>query len=583
MSQSGQLTDTTQKKPKKRKPTQLQLKRLSKSAQKQLSHSAIISIFSAALWIVQAASIAGLVADYVEEANLSSHLLNLILFAGAGALRIILNHRADHLAFQAADDTIAELRRSLLDKIASISPFSAAKTPSAQFTALFAEKLNTLFPYLTAYRSAYSRSMVIPLIILGISFWYSWVAGLILLIAGPLIPLFMALVGYAAQDASEAQLKEVTSLNVLLLDRLRALQDIRLLGAQTRTVDAFAEKAQDLRHKTLKVLSIAFLSSTVLELFSALGVAMMAVYVGFSLLGELNFGAYSTPLTVFEGVFLLLIAPDFFQPLRDLATAWHDKATAQALMGELEDFTETQATPFVGQACQACDHQEDIPPAALNNPLIELSGLSINFNGNGALEYPNRIIVPGKSLAITGPSGSGKSTLLALLAGLIPATTGDILINGFPLDATNANLWRSQIAWIPQFPQFQSGTLAENLSLGTTHDHMQQHLADALQSIDATHIIDRLPQGLNTRLGEDGTGLSGGEARRLMIARAICSGRPILMADEPTADLDEDTANLITHALLSCAAQGKTVLIATHDNKLASALNATLSLEKAYA
>ena len=577
------MADATQVEPKKRKTSHFQRKILSDKAQKQLTYSSVLSILSAALWLIQAATIASLISDYVEGTGLSSHIMNLIIFTAAGLLRILLNHVTDNLSYKAADDTVASLRHTLLDKVSATSPHSPHKIPSAQFTSLFAEKLNALYPYLTAYRSAYGRSMVMPLIILGISFWYSWVAGIILLIAGPLIPVFMALVGYAAQDASEAQLKEVTSLNVLLLDRLRALQDIRLLGAQNRTIEAFGEKAHDLRHKTLKVLGIAFLSSTVLELFSALGVAMMAVYIGFSLLGEINFGAYQTPLTVYEGVFLLLLAPDFFQPLRDLATAWHDKATAQALMLELEDFTEAQTLPFVGQASQANKSQTKLPGTAFSNPLIELQDLSISFNGHHTIQYPDTLIVPGKSLAITGSSGSGKSTLLALLAGLIPPTTGNILINGFPLNATNANLWRSQVAWIPQFPQFQSGTLADNLSLGSTHEHMQQHLAEALQSIEAQHIIDRLPEGLNTVLGEDGTGLSGGEARRIMIARAICSGRPILMVDEPTADLDEETALLIQKALLNCTAQGFTVIVATHDDNLASTMNATLSLEKIYA
>ncbi len=577
------MTQSTQKTPEKRKATQIQRKLLSRSAQKQLSHSATISILSSALWLVQAASIAGLVADYATGADLSSHLTNLILFAGAGLVRIALNHLAEYWAYKAADESVADLRRTLLEKIISISPFSAARPPSAQFTSLFAEKLNALYPYLTSYHAAYRRTMVMPLIILGISFWHSWVAGLILLIGGPLIPVFMALVGYAAQDASEAQLKEVSSLNVLLLDRLRALQDIRLLGAQQHTTEAFADKAQALHTKTLKVLSIAFLSSTVLELFAALGVAMMAVYVGFSLLGELNFGAYTTPLTIFEGVFLLLIAPDFFQPLRDLAAAWHDKATAQALMVELEDFTEAQTQSFVGPATQEWCAVRSIPADALRNPLIQLHGLSIRFNETCAITYPDTTIQPGTSLAITGPSGSGKSTLLALLAGLVPPTSGDILINDFPLDATNGNLWRSQIAWIPQFPQFQRGTLADNLSLGSSPEHVQRYLPEALQRIEAAHIIDRLPDGLMTLLGEDGAGLSGGEARRMMIARAICSHRPVLLADEPTADLDEETADLIKQALLNCASQGCTVIIATHDNKLASAMNATLSLEKSYA
>ncbi len=215
---------------------------------------------------------------------------------------------------------------------ASDSAFGGAGSISA----LAGEKLDLLTPYITRYASARARVMVVPIVIfalalcgfLGRSPWSCC-------LSGPLIPVFMALVGMAAKDASRRQMVEIGTLNDLLVERLSALVDIRLLGAGKSVLEGFSTQASDLRQRTMAVLRVAFLSSTVLELFAAIGVAMVAVYVGFSLLGALEFGTWGGPLTPQAGIFLLLLAPEFYQPLRDLAAAWHDKASADAVFDEL--------------------------------------------------------------------------------------------------------------------------------------------------------------------------------------------------------------------------------------------------------
>jgi ATP-binding cassette subfamily C protein CydD len=326
----------------------------------------------------------------------------------------------------------------------------------------------------------------------------------------------------------------------------------------------FEDRAEGLRARTMAVLRVAFLSSTVLELFSAIGVAMVAVYVGFALLGELGFGAWTTPLTLSQGVFLLMLAPDFFQPLRDLAAAWHDKAAALAVARDLTEIEAGDDETILGDGAATAALPGDAP--------IRLRGL-----GLGAMRFPDLDIAPGQSLAFTGPSGSGKSTLIALIGGLVAVERGTVMIGDKPLTEDSADAWRARIAWVPQTPHFHPGPLRDTLTLGLPEADADA-IARGLALASASDIVARLPQGLDTPLGESGTGVSGGEARRLMLARAALSGRRVILADEPTADLDAETASEIIAALSALSAQGATVIVATHDAALAQAMETHVAL-----
>lgn len=412
-----------------------------------------------------------------------------------------------------------------------------------------------------------TRASVLPVVLLILAFSQSWVAGLTLLIAGPLIPIFMALVGMAAENASRRQMDEIGTMNDMALDRLAAMLDIRLLGATERVAAVFATRAEALRERTMAVLRIAFLSSTVLELFSALGVAMVAVFVGFTLLGEIGFGYWGSELTLGQGLFLLLIAPEFFQPLRDLAAAWHDRAAGFAVVADLDALDAAPRTGLVGAGTGA---------APLGGPVeLRISGAVADVAGR-AVPLPDLTLRAGYSLALTGPSGVGKTTALAALAGLVPLTNGEIRICGQRLGTENADAWRARIAMMPQRPHFPDETLRTWLEpKGTGADPMP-----ALKLADAADIVRRLPEGLETRLGETGGGVSGGEARRLLLARAILTGADLILADEPTADLDPETAQRITASLRRLQSEGRTILVATHDPELAAAMDARIEVAR---
>lgn len=530
-----------------------------------------ISAISSLLWIGQSAAIAigisGLISD---SADAFLPWSSAVVFALLGIVRGLLNWKADEMAFNISDNIIARERQKIVAFEALRSPADNAGLSSGAVAALITEKLNALQPYIARYWPAQFRVSIIPLAFILVIFPFSWVAALILLISGPLIPVFMALVGGSAQTASQKHMQEVGTINSLLVDRLSALLDIRLLDASARTIEQFQQAADRLATQTMRVLKIAFLSSTVLELFSAIGVAMIAVYVGFSLLGQIQFGAYSQPLTITEGIFILMLAPEFFQPLRDLGAAWHDRAAAQAVADEIAEYCAHDANRILGTGGTA--------PSNFTTSTIIASNLSYITSNKFRIQYPDFTINSGSTVALVGKSGAGKSTLLALLAGLLPASSGTIKIDNQVLSHENADQWRANVGWVSQSPHFTNNTLLNNIAVsGSTGNEQQIHMA--IQSSFASDVIERLPLGLNTHLSESGAGVSGGEARRLTLARAIYANPTIILADEPTADLDAQTANQVIDSLLTLASSGVTLVVATHDDRVIEKMQSVIDLD----
>ena len=516
--------------------------------------AALLAVAANLVWPAQATLVAYALGGLLTGAVISPALVALG-FIALGLVRAILGVKAEALAEVAAIRVVRKTRAHIVSveaRRAADSPFGGA----GGIAALACEKLDLLAPYLTRYAPARARVMVVPLVIFGLALWQSWAVALILLVSGPLIPVFMALVGMAARDASRRHMAEIGTLNDLLVERLSALVDIRLLGAGDAVLAGLAAQAGDLRQRTMAVLKVAFLSSTVLELFAAIGVAMVAVFVGFSLLGAIGFGTWRGPLTPEAGIFLLLLVPEFYQPLRDLSAAWHDKAAADAVLVDLTDWNDAETPGLLGQGGAA---EPLAGPAA-----VSLRGCILP----GGIDLGDIDIKPGESIALVGPSGAGKTSALRVMAGLLSPVSGSVTVAGHPLDAGRADAWRARIGWMPQAPHFLNASLRHNLTHGR-----RGGLERALKQAAIADVVAALPQGLDTRLGETGGGLSGGEARRLTLARAIHGQPDVILADEPTADLDAATAAAVTDGLLAQAARGATLIIATHDSTLASKMD----------
>jgi ATP-binding cassette subfamily C protein CydD len=520
----------------------------------------LIALLASLSAIGQGAVVALLFGVLVEgSAGLPDVIVAALSFLVIGLARHGLDQWAGRLAFLVGQSLICDVRRELVLLQTRQVPIVAERGASAATATLIGPGLDQLLPWFTRYAIAESRVYVMPFVILAVLLPISWTAVVILLVAGPLIPLFMALIGFAARDATERQLSESLSLNSAVLEWLNASTDLRLLGASRRVVEAFAASAERLRARTFTVLRIAFLSSSVLELFAALGVALVAVYVGFSLLGTFSFGTWGAPMTLAQGMFILLLVPEFFQPLRDLAAAWHDRASADAVAQEVVARRKEVVSPILGLGG---------PAVPLPGPLrIEVSGLELSRGPGQFLRFPDVRVEAGERLALVGPSGSGKTTLLALIAGLQGEHAGQISVCGQPLNDDTADAWRMRLAYAGQFPHLFQMSLRANIGLSDLHPE-QARVATAIARAGVGDIIDALARADLTRLGENGAGISGGEARRLTLARAFHAGAELLLADEPTADLDDATAERVISTLLTLSEKGTTLIVASHDDRL---------------
>lgn len=529
----------------------------------------VLHVVASLLWLPQAALLAlalQRLADGGGMAQVQGPALGLLAL---GLLRAGSESAALRLLFTSARQQVAGLRAGLAAALARRSPWDAARPSSGFAASAMAEQAEAVLPQLLRYEPAQWRVRVVPLAILAVVLPLSWVAALVLLVAAPLIPLFMALVGWRAKAASEAQLAGMGDMNAFLLDRLRGLATLRALGAVEATALRLRSSAESLRERTMAVLRVAFLSSAVLELFSALGVAMLAVYIGFHLLGELSFGAWGDRLSLGQGLFILLLAPAFFEPLRELSAAWHDRAAGSAARTAIEGLC-AGGTALVGGASSTSEAS-----AAVG---LRIEALGFRHAGAAApvLGGFDLQVAPGEHVALLGDSGSGKSTLLALIAGLMPAQSGRIEVDGVALQPDTADGLRTRMAWIAQTPHVFAASVWHNVALGRP----------GVAAADATAALQGAALGQTARaqvgrwMGEGGIGLSGGELVRLALARAAVQyGAGLILADEPTAHLDRATADAVTDALLHLA-RGKTLLVATHDPALAARLQRTVRLER---
>ncbi len=526
---------------------------------------------AALLWLPQA----GLLAWAVQRLGAGEGIRAVVLPAAGillfGLLRATCEAWGMRRVYSVARSRLSELRAQVAEALAMRSPVDSARPPSGLAASVIAEQAEAVVPYLVRYGPARWRATVVPVVIVLAVASLSWAAAAILLIAAPLIPIFMAIVGWRARAASEAQMVEMGGMNAFLLDRLRGLATLRAIDAVDATAKRLGEAAQSLRERTMAVLRIAFLSSAVLELFSALGVAMVAAYVGFHLLGTFEFGAWGRRLSLGEGMFILLLAPAFFEPLRELSAVWHDRAAGEAALASLDGLAR-DGVLLPGTRTPTLAHDVAVSGA----PSLRIRDLHFSQPGGDILfEGYDLRVVAGEHLALMGPSGSGKTALLSLIAGLLPARQGEIIVGGVPLsDRTVAGL-RSRMAWMGQRPHVFAGTVHANVALGRAGVR-----ASDVEAAMQFAVLDEVAQAHpGMSLGEGGSGLSGGEAVRLALARVAAHPcADLLLVDEPTAHLDTYTAERVADALIELA-RGKTLIAATHDPVLAARMDRVVRLD----
>lgn len=533
--------------------------------------AALLQTGASLIWIPQAALLS-LAVGSIAAGESSSRAVWLACGVFAlGLVRAAVDGLAIRLAFRQARGILSDRRAAAVARLASRSPIDPSRPGAGEAASVVTEQADAILNHLLRFEIARTRAVVVPTAILVFVLPISWASAAILLFAAPLIPIFMALIGWRAKAASQAQLAEIGGMNGLLLDRLRGLTTIRALDAVDLTAKRLRTRAEQVRASTMTVLRIAFLSSAVLELFASLGVALVAVHIGFHLLGQIDFGMWGRGLDLEQGLFVLLLAPAFFEPVRDLAAAWHDRAAGEAGAKSLDSLAQG-GIPLPG----AADVDEANPMAWRSEPGIEVLGVDYGLSAG----RPKTLvdiwfsIAPGEHVALLGPSGSGKSTLLALIAGLAPPEIGRILVGGAPLDGPETACVRRRIGWIGQRPHMFNAGLGFNVSLGRPWIVG----TEVQRALETASIADLATRRGAVPIGEDGIGLSGGEALRLALARACADPvKDILLADEPTAHLDAATAAAVVDGLLA-AARGRTLLVATHDPVLAARMDRVIRL-----
>lgn len=530
------------------------LKQQSVISQRWLNISRLLGFMSGVLIVAQAWIMARILQHMImENIPREALLLPFILLILVFVLRAWVVWLRERVGFHAGQHIRFEIRRQVLDRLQQAGPAWIQGKPAGSWATLVLEQIDDMHDYYARYLPQMALAVCVPLLIVAAIFPSNWAAALILLGTAPLIPLFMAMVGMGAADANRRNFLALARLSGHFLDRLRGMETLRIFGRGEAETESIRAASQDFRQRTMEVLRLAFLSSGVLEFFTSLSIALVAVYFGFSYLGELNFGHYSTGVTLAAGFLALILAPEFFQPLRDLGTFYHAKAQAVGAADSLKTFLETPlAHPARGEV-----------ELAENEPVtIDAVNLIITSPEGKTLAGPlNFSLAAGERAVLVGRSGSGKSTLLNVLSGFL-SYQGSLRINGVELRDLSPESWRQHLSWVGQNPQLPAATLRENVLLARP-DASEQELYAALDAAWVSEFLPLLPQGVDTPLGNHASRLSVGQAQRVAVARALLNPCQLLLLDEPAASLDAHSEQRVMQAL-KAASKRQTTLMVTH-------------------
>jgi len=497
----------------------------------------------------------------IGQAWLLARVLDAVLFSGAGLtqvkpwlwamlglfpLRAALSWGSEQAAFQGALRVKLHLREALYAKLQQLGPIGLGNARSGDVANSLTDGVEALEAYYARYLPALALMAAVPLAILAVLWPLDWLSGLILLLTAPLIPLFMILIGQGAERLNQRQWRRLTQLSAHFLEVIQGLTTLKMLNASRREVETVARLSDAYRQSTMAVLRVAFLSSLILEFFATVSIAVVAVSIGFRLFwGQMEF---------LHGFFVLLLAPELYLPLRNLGAQYHARMAA---IGAAERLIEILESP--GQAPTPLG----IPTPDLRRALIRFQEVSYSYPGKRpALDRLSLEIRPGERLALVGPSGAGKSTVVNLLLGFARPDAGQIWVGDRPLKDLDLEAWRRHLAWVPQTPRLFHGTLLDNIRLGRPEATLEEVQA-AAQLARAASFIERLPQAYQTLVGERGQGLSGGEIRRIALARAFLRDAPLVILDEPTASLDRESERQVA-AGIERLAEGRTLVTIAH-------------------
>lgn len=472
----------------------------------------------------------------------------LALLVALWALRTATHWLQGRLGQRGASAVIGDLGGQVLHAVTALPPADQQARRDEAAT-LVTTGLDKLRPYFTAYLPALFLAVVLTPASIAVIALYDLQSAVIVVIALPLIPVFMVLIGLATAERSAASLTAMSTLQSRLMDLIAGIPTLRALGRADGPADRIAKLGAAHRRSAMATLRIAFLSSLVLELIATLGVALVAVSIGLRLVfGEMSLAA---------GLTVLLLAPDVFWPLRRVGVEFHAAQDGKAAADRAFALIEQNTTPWRGT--------RTVPAKTVT---IALEDISVTGRDGLAPARLSGRCEPGQVTVLTGPNGTGKSTTLQVIAGLVTPTSGRVTVEGVDVADLDLTSWWRQLVWLAQRPVVIPGTVAANLALfGELSD-----VESACRASGFDEVIAGLPNGVDTVLGRAGVGLSLGQRQRLGLARALGSPAQVLLLDEPTAHLDGATEAGVLAAIAARAADGATVvMVAHHDSAVAIA------------
>ena len=506
-----------------------------------------VGVAAALLVIAQAV----LLARVINDAAFRHETLGMVApllwgVAGLFLLRAGLSYAGEVIAFRAAGEIKTYLRQELLGHVLRRGPVPAAGENSADLAGVMIEGVEALEPYFARYVPQMALVVAVPLAILALVFPLDWISGLILLITGPLIPVFMVFIGYRAEATNQRQWQKLLLMSSHFLDMLQGITTLKLFGRARDEIEIVTRISDDYRKTTMAGVRVAFLTSAALEFFASLAIALVAVIFGVRLL--------HARIDFYPAFLVLLLAPEYFLPLRGLATHYHARMTAIAAARRIFEVLDAPLpTPAAGAA-----------PAMPGGWTISCENLQFSYaDGETVLDGLSCVFPAGRITAVVGPSGAGKTTLARVLLGFVQPQAGRVRINGaVELAGVAAEGWWENLAWVPQNPRLFHGTIAANLRLGRP-DADAAALRDAARKARALDFIEAMPKGFETVIGDLGQGLSGGQIQRIALARAFLKDPKLLILDEATANLDMESEGLVLDAIMDLAA-GRTVIMIAH-------------------
>ncbi len=519
-----------------------------------------LGLAGVALSLVQGLSIALVLAPVVARAGaipdaadsgLHHVWLPLFAFVVASLLRVVVQFAVATAAASVGADQRRRLRTEALGGVLSAGPALLRGRATGELAALLVDGVEGLDPFFARWLPAATLATAGPLLVLLAVLLASSRAALVLLIAGLAVPVLQAVFGVGAAQASRRQFTALARLQGRFVDRIRGVGTLVLSGAADAEAGAMARAADELRVRTMRILRMAFLSSTALDLALVASIVAIALLDRHALLGRDTTGHAARAL------FALIAVPEFFAPLRQFAQAYQDK---HRLHG-------------VADGMSALPREAPLSRGATSPAIrtVEARGVTVafedvRFGWSTALppvfEYLTFRVPAGETALLVGPSGAGKSTVLEILLGFAAPTGGRVTINGAPIETIVPQALSRLTSWIGQRPVLFAGTLRENVRFARP-DASEGEFADSIRAARLESLLGQLPRGLDTVIGEGGHGLSGGQAQRVAIARAFLKNAPLLLLDEPTSHLDPATERELLDSLRRLAV-GRTVILASH-------------------